>query len=122
MAAGRFWAFAKARFPTALKERLRTFEAEAVRGQLPEEAAHEPGPLQEGAGRLIVAALAVVVGLIVSVFFGGRIIEFLKEPAEARNPDFALQAVEPFEAFVAYFRVSLLGVSSSPCPSSSTRP
>ena len=59
--------------------------------------------------RLFVSAAFVVVGLGVSVFFGGDIIDFLKEPAEKRNEDFRLQFIEPFELFVTYFRVSLLG-------------
>jgi len=59
--------------------------------------------------RLFISAISVVIGLGVSVYFGGEIIDFLKKPAEARNPDFALQFIEPFELFVTYFRVSLLG-------------
>ncbi len=65
--------------------------------------------LEELRFRLFVSALGVVAGLAVSAYFGGEIIEFLKEPAEARNPDFQLQFIEPFELFVTYFRVSLLG-------------
>ncbi len=65
--------------------------------------------LEELRFRLFVSAAGVVAGLIVSAFFGGRLIEFLKEPAEARNPDFQLQFIEPFELFATYFRVSLLG-------------
>ena len=59
--------------------------------------------------RLFVSAVFVVIGLGISVFFGNQIIDFLKKPAEARNPDFQLQFIEPFELFVTYFRVSLLG-------------
>ncbi len=59
--------------------------------------------------RLFVSAVFVVIGLGVSVFFGNDIIDFLKQPAEERNPDFQLQFIEPFELFVTYFRVSLLG-------------
>lgn len=59
--------------------------------------------------RIFVSAIFVVAGLGVSVFFGDELIEFLKEPAERRNPDFQLQFIEPFELFVTYFRVSLLG-------------
>jgi len=65
--------------------------------------------LQELRYRLFVSAIAVVVGLAVSSYFGGDLIDFLKEPAEARNPNFRLQFIEPFELFVAYFRVVLLG-------------
>jgi sec-independent protein translocase protein TatC len=59
--------------------------------------------------RLFISAVFVVIGLGVSVFFGQDLIDFLKEPAEARNPDFQVQFIEPFELFVTYFRVSLLG-------------
>jgi sec-independent protein translocase protein TatC len=65
--------------------------------------------LQELRNRLFFASIAVVAGLGVSAFFGRRIIDFLKQPAEARSPDFELQFIEPFELFVTYFRVSLLG-------------
>jgi sec-independent protein translocase protein TatC len=65
--------------------------------------------LQELRFRLFVSALGVVAGLAVSAIFGGEIIDFLKQPAESRNPDFQLQFIEPFELFVTYFRVALLG-------------
>ena len=59
--------------------------------------------------RLFISAAFVVFGLGVSVFFGNDIIAFLKKPAEARSENFELQFIEPFELFVTYFRVSLLG-------------
>ena len=61
--------------------------------------------------RLFVSAAFVVIGLGVSVFFGNDIIAFLKKPAEeALKPEpFEPQFIEPFELFVTYFRVSLLG-------------
>lgn len=59
--------------------------------------------------RLFISAAFVVIGLGVSVFFGNDIIIFLKKPAEARSENFELQFIEPFELFVTYFRVSLLG-------------
>jgi len=59
--------------------------------------------------RLFISAASVVIGLGVSVFFGNDIIDFLKKPAEARSENFELQFIEPFELFVTYFRVSLLG-------------
>ena len=65
--------------------------------------------LEELRFRLFISAVFVVVGLGVSIFFGERLIDFLKEPAESKNPDFRLQFIEPFELFVTYFRVSLLG-------------
>src|SRR3972149_551858 len=65
--------------------------------------------LEELRYRLFMSALGVVIGLGVSAYFGGDLIDFLKQPAESRNPDFQLQFIEPFELFVTYFRVSLLG-------------
>ena len=65
--------------------------------------------LEELRFRLFISAVFVVIGLGVSVFFGKELIDFLKEPAEKKNPDFHLQFIEPFELFVTYFRVSLLG-------------
>ena len=67
--------------------------------------------LEELRFRLFISALFIVIGLGISVYFGQDIIEFLKKPAEARNPnsEFELQFIEPFELFVTYFRVSLLG-------------
>lgn len=59
--------------------------------------------------RVFMSAVGVVIGLAISAFFGDEIIEFLKEPAERRREDFQLQFIEPFELFVTYFRVSLLG-------------
>jgi len=65
--------------------------------------------LEELRFRLFMSAVGVVIGLGISAYFGRDLIEFLKGPAEARNPDFQLQFIEPFEMFVTYFRVALLG-------------
>ncbi len=59
--------------------------------------------------RLFISALTVVIGLVVTYFFRGEIIDLLKQPAESRSEDFELQAIVPFETFVTVFRVSLLG-------------
>jgi sec-independent protein translocase protein TatC len=55
------------------------------------------------------SGLAVVIGLAISAVFADDFIEFLKEPAEKRSENFQLQFIEPFENFVTYFRVALLG-------------
>src|SRR3990167_8870640 len=65
--------------------------------------------LEELRFRLFISAVFVVIGLGASIFFGERVIEVLKEPAERKTPDFHLQFIEPFELFVTYFRVSMLG-------------
>ncbi len=54
----------------------------------------------------MVSAGAIVAGLAVSAYFGERLIDFLKEPA---GDKLRLQFIEPFELFVTYFRVALLG-------------
>ena len=59
--------------------------------------------------RVMMSAIAIVAGVIVSSFVADDFIEFLKEPAEDRAPGFQLQFIEPFENFVVYFKVSLLG-------------
>ncbi|MDO8615699.1 MAG: twin-arginine translocase subunit TatC [Dehalococcoidia bacterium] len=65
--------------------------------------------LKELRYRLMVSAIGVVLGLAVSAYFGQDLIDFLKRPAEERSSNFHLQFIEPFELFVTYFRVSLLG-------------
>ena len=66
--------------------------------------------LQELRYRVMVSACAVVIGLCVSAVFANRIIVFLEQPAKDRAPaDFQFQFIEPFENFVTYFRVALLG-------------
>lgn len=65
--------------------------------------------LQELRHRVMVSSVFVVLGLAVSAYFGQDLIDFLKKPAEARSENFHLQFIEPFELFVTYFRVSLLG-------------
>jgi hypothetical protein len=65
--------------------------------------------LQELRHRVVISALAVVAGLAVSAYFGEDIINFLKEPAEKRVDNIQMQFIEPFELFVTYFRVALLG-------------
>jgi len=83
----------------------------------PETANQEPGEkyltllehLQEFRYRITVSAIAVLLGMAVAFIFAGDIIDFLKQPAEDRSPNFQLQFIEPFEKFGAYFRVSMLG-------------
>jgi len=65
--------------------------------------------LQELRSRLMISSIGVVLGLAVSAYFGQDIIDFLKQPAVDRSPNFQLVFIEPFENFVTYFKVSLLG-------------
>jgi sec-independent protein translocase protein TatC len=59
--------------------------------------------------RVMMSAIGVVIGLAISAVFADDFIEFLKEPAEDKHPGLQLQYIEPFENFVTYFRVALLG-------------
>lgn len=59
--------------------------------------------------RVMMSAIGVVLGLVVSAIFADDFIALLKEPAEESHPGLELQFIEPFENFVTYFRVSLLG-------------
>jgi sec-independent protein translocase protein TatC len=59
--------------------------------------------------RVMMSAIAVVLGLVVSAIFADDFIGWLKEPAVEKHPGLQLQFIEPFENFVTYFRVSLLG-------------
>ena len=65
--------------------------------------------LRELRHRVMMSAIGVVIGLVISAVFADDFIEFLKEPAEEKHPGLQLQFIEPFENFVTYFRVSLLG-------------
>jgi sec-independent protein translocase protein TatC len=65
--------------------------------------------LKELRYRVIMSAIGVIIGFAISAVFADDFIRFLKEPAEQRNEDFQLQFIEPFENFMVYFRVSMLG-------------
>ena len=83
----------------------------------PERTGEEPGEklltlfehLQELRNRVTISAIALLLGMVIAFIFSGDVIDFLKQPAEDRSPDFQLQFIEPFEKFAAYFKVSLLG-------------
>ncbi|HZP25827.1 MAG TPA: twin-arginine translocase subunit TatC [Dehalococcoidia bacterium] len=65
--------------------------------------------LEELRRRVFISCISIVIGLGISAVFGKQILEFLKQPAEDKNPAFSLQYIEPFELIVTYFRVALLG-------------
>jgi len=59
--------------------------------------------------RLMVSAGALLVGVSVSIYpLTGWFIEFLKEPAKKRVPNFETFFFDPLEGWTTYFRVSLL--------------
>jgi sec-independent protein translocase protein TatC len=65
--------------------------------------------LQELRRRLIICSVAVLIGLAVSAAFTDDLLRFLKQPAEERSQDFHLIFLEPFESFVTYFKIALMG-------------
>lgn len=65
--------------------------------------------LKELRYRVTMSAVGVIIGLLISAIFADDFIRFLMEPAEEKDPEFRLVFIEPFENFVTYFRVSLLG-------------
>lgn len=65
--------------------------------------------LQELRTRLLIAVLALLVGVSASVYpLTGWFIRFLSEPGKDRVEDFELVFTEPLEYWTTYFRVSLL--------------
>src|SRR3972149_6812576 len=64
---------------------------------------------QELRYRLFVSSVALVAGVGVSLWpLTGWFIEFLKEPARDRVPNFQTYFFDPLEGWTTYFRVSLL--------------
>ncbi|HEX2922931.1 MAG TPA: twin-arginine translocase subunit TatC, partial [Chloroflexota bacterium] len=61
--------------------------------------------LEELRRRLIIASLALAVATLFSLFFTGRLLEFLMIPAGGIKPVF----LKPTEMFVTYFKVALVG-------------
>jgi sec-independent protein translocase protein TatC len=59
--------------------------------------------------RLVVSAIAVLIGTIVSFIFARDFIDFLVDPAKDAIDDFNLVYTEPMGFIGTYFRVSLLG-------------
>jgi len=60
--------------------------------------------------RVMISSIGVVIGLAITAAFAGDIIKFLEEPAKNKAPDnFQFTFTEPFENFVVYFKVALLG-------------
>jgi sec-independent protein translocase protein TatC len=65
--------------------------------------------LKELRYRVVVCSVGIVIGLAITAVFAGDIIDFLEQPARDRSPQFQPQFIEPFENFVVYFKVALLG-------------
>jgi len=68
--------------------------------------------LEELRWRLILALLGVVGGLVICLFFGGRLLQFIAAPyataMEKANLQPVLLAIQPAEKFLVYFKTALL--------------
>jgi len=65
--------------------------------------------LKELRYRVMMSSISVVLGLVISAIFADDFLQLLIDPAEEKHPGLRLQFIEPFENFVTYFRVALLG-------------
>ncbi len=65
--------------------------------------------LKELRYRVMMSSIAVVIGLVISAIFADDFLQLLIDPAVEEHPGLRLQFIEPFENFVTYFRVALLG-------------
>ena len=65
--------------------------------------------LKELRYRVMMSSIGVVIGLVISAIFADDFLQLLIDPAEKEHPGLRLQFIEPFENFVTYFRVALLG-------------
>ena len=65
--------------------------------------------LKELRYRVMMSSIGVVIGLVISAIFADDFLQLLIDPAEEQHPGLRLQFIEPFENFVTYFRVALLG-------------
>jgi len=90
--------------PTTTEEPPREPEDEAKDGKYMSIMDH----LQELRHRLIISALSVVATTGASIYFAGRMLNFLKKPAEDRSDAFFLIFTEPMEGLVAHFRIALM--------------
>lgn len=82
----------------------------------PPEASRAPGEMTilehliELRNRVLVSAIALVIGVMVCFLFWENILEFLLEPARAEmGPDFTLASFSPTDRIVALFKIGLYG-------------
>jgi sec-independent protein translocase protein TatC len=64
--------------------------------------------LQELRRRLIVASVALIIGIIVSMVFTQRLLHWLVAPARDQVEDLSVIYTEPLEYWATYFRVALV--------------
>jgi sec-independent protein translocase protein TatC len=73
--------------------------------------------LEELRARMILAIIGLVVGLVISLIFGGTIIQFIKTPyVNIMGEDAQLQTLAPAEGFASYMKISLVCGLILTCP------
>ena len=72
--------------------------------------------LEELRTRLILVLLGLVIGTVICLCFGTRIITFIQRPYTELMPDHPLSVLAPSDAFIGYMKISLIAglVISSP--------
>ncbi len=72
--------------------------------------------LEELRMRLLLALAGLVVGSVICLFFGPKIIAFIQRPYNNLMPDRPLSALAPADAFIGYMKISLISglILSSP--------
>jgi len=72
--------------------------------------------LEELRMRLLLALAGLVVGSVICLFFGPKIIAFIQGPYDNLMPDRPLIALAPADAFIGYMKISLISglILSSP--------
>ena len=72
--------------------------------------------LEELRSRIILALAGLVIGTVICLFFGPKIIALVQKPYNDLMPDRPLSALAPADAFVGYMKISLIAglIISSP--------
>ncbi len=65
--------------------------------------------LKELRNRVIIMAVAVVIGIVVCFIFWENIMSWLMAPARSHNPEFTLSAFSPMDRVAAMFRIGFMG-------------
>ncbi len=64
--------------------------------------------LEELRTRLILAIIGLLIGTVICLFFGNRIITFIQKPYSDLRPDDTLIVLAPSDAFIGYMKISLI--------------
>lgn len=72
--------------------------------------------LEELRLRILLALAGVIIGSVICLFFGPKIIAFIQQPYNNLMPDRPLTALAPADAFIGYMKISLIAglIFSSP--------